>query len=110
MHVLVELRLGLLGDLANRLVQRRFGIVLRGPRVDLVVHVRDVADIGDMLGPIEEPKQAEQNVEDDDGACIADMRVVVDGGPADIEAHIGRIERSEGLFPAGKRIVDRKRH
>ena len=36
------------GDLADRLVQRQVRIFLRGARVDLVVDVGDVADIGDV--------------------------------------------------------------
>ena len=109
-HVLMELRLGLLGDLADRLVQRQVGIVLRRPRIDLVVDVGDVADIGDMIGPVEVPQQPEQHVEHDDRPRIADMGIVVDRRPTDIHAHIGRIERLESLFLARQRIVDRKRH
>ena len=109
-HICVELRLGLLGDLADRLVQRQVRIVLRGARVDLVVHVGDVADIGDMLGAVDVPQQTEQHVEDDDGPRIADMGVVVDRRPAHIEAHMRRIEGPKRLLPAGERIVKRKRH
>ena len=57
-HVLVELRLGLLGDAPDRLVQRQIRIVFRRPRVDLVVDVGDVADIGDVLRPIDVPAAA----------------------------------------------------
>ena len=56
-HVRVELRFGLLGYLADRLVQRQIGIILRRPRVDLVVDVGDVADIGDVVWPVDVPEQ-----------------------------------------------------
>ena len=49
--VRVELLRRPLGDLADRLVQRQVGIFLRRARVDLVVDVGDVADIGDMSAP-----------------------------------------------------------
>src|SRR5689334_22501627 len=38
------------------------------------------------------------------------MRAVVDGRPADIEAHLLGIERFEGLLAAGQRVVKRQRH
>ncbi len=85
--VLVELLLGLLGDRADRLVQRQVGIFLGRPRVDLVVDVGDVAHIGDVLGAVEVAQQPEQHVEDDDRPRIADMGEVVDRRPAHIHAH-----------------------
>ena len=89
LHVRLELRVGLLGDLADRLVERQAGIVARGARVDLVVDVGDVADIGDVVGAIEMAQQPEQHVEDDDRPRIADMGEVVDRRAADIHAHVG---------------------
>ena len=64
-HVLVELPLGLLGDEADRLVQRQVRILLRRARVDLVVDVGDVAHVGDVVGAVEVPQQPEQHVEHD---------------------------------------------
>ena len=109
-HVLMELRLGLLGDAPDRLVQRQTGIILRGARVDLVVDVGDVADIGDVLRPVDVTEQPKQHVEHDDGARIADMGEVVDRRPAHIHAHVGGIERLEDLLLAGERVVKLKRH
>ena len=43
-----ETAAGLLGDLADRLVQRHAGEIARRAIVDLVVDVGDVADIGDV--------------------------------------------------------------
>ena len=48
-HIPVVLRGGLLGQLADGVVGRHVGILLGRPRVDLVVHIGDVADIGDMV-------------------------------------------------------------
>ncbi len=61
---------------------------LRGARIDLVVDVGDVADIDDMLGAIEMAQQTKQQVEDDERPRIADMRIVIDGRAADIEAQL----------------------
>ena len=51
--VFVELLLGDVSNLADRLVQRQARKIPRGAIVDLVVDVGDVADIGDVLGAIE---------------------------------------------------------
>ena len=82
--------------LFHRHYDRVYGILYR-----LLGNKSDAEDVA---------QQPVQHVEHDDGARIADMRVVVDGRPADIEAHIPRVERREGLFAAGERIVNRKRH
>ena len=108
--VVVELPLGLLGDGADRLVERQAGIFLRRPRVDLVVDVGDVAHIGDVVGAVEMPQQAEQHVEHDDRPRIADMGEVVDGRPAHIHAHAGGIERLEQPLLARERIVELQFH
>ena len=91
----MELLLGRLGDLADRLVQRQVGKIPRRPRVDLVVDVGDVADVGDVLRPVEVAQQAEQHVEHDHRAGVADVGEVVDGRPAHVHADIVRIDRRE---------------
>ena len=91
-------------SVSSRIVDAALG----GARVDLVVDVGDVADIGHMLRAIEMAQQAEQNVEDDERPRIADMGAVIDRRAADIHAHIGRIERHKGVFAAGQRIVEPK--
>ena len=96
------------GDLADRLVQRQLGIILRRPGVDLVVDVGDVADIGDVVRPIDMAQQPVQHVEHDDRPGIADMGEVVDRRPAHIHPHIGGIERTERLLLAGERVVKLK--
>ena len=77
----LKLRVGLLGQLADR------DAALGGARVDLVVDVGDVAHIGDVVGAVEMAQQAEQHVEHDDRPRIADMGEVVDRRPAHIHAH-----------------------
>ena len=99
--VLVELLLGLLGDDADRLVERQVRIFLRRARVDLVVDVGDVAHIGDVLGAVEMPQQPEQHIEHDRRPRVADMREVVDRRPADIHAHARGIERRETAASRG---------
>ena len=106
----VKLPLGLLGDPADRLVQRQVGEVARGARVDLVVDVGDVADIADMVRAVDVPQQAEQHVEHDHRASVADMGKVVDRGPADIHPHMGRIERPERLLVLRQGIVETEFH
>ena len=106
----VKLLSGLLGDLADRLVQRQARKVPRGAVVDLVVDVGDVADILHVRLAIEMAQQPKQHVEHDHRPRIADMGEVVDGRSADIHAHVLRIERHEiALFPA-QRIVETQFH
>ena len=50
--VVLILPISLFGDLADRLVQGHAGIIARGAHVDLVVDVRDVADVRHMVGAI----------------------------------------------------------
>ena len=106
LHVL-EILLGrLLGDLADRFVERQAGIVAGGAGVDLVVDVRDVAHIGNVPGAVEVAQQAEQQVEDDHRPGVADMGVVVDGGAAHVHAHVIGIEGDEILPGPGQRVVE----
>ena len=108
-NVLVELALGRLRHFGDRLVQRKVGIVALGARIDLVVDVGDVADVDDVVRPVEVPQQAEQHVEHDDRPGVADMGEVVDGRTADVEPDRARIDRREILFPAGQGVVKTKR-
>ncbi len=87
----------------------RSGKSLPGPRVDLVVHVGDVAHIRDMIRPINLPQQPEQEIEHDHGTCVADVGVVIDRRPAHIHAHVGGIDGLERLLAARERIIKRKR-
>ena len=109
-HVLVELLLRPRRHLADRLVQRQVRIFRRRPRVDLVVDVGDVADISHVLRPVEMAEQPEEHVEDDQRPRIADMGEVVDRRPADIHAHVRRIDRDEILLRPRQRVVQLQTH
>lgn len=85
-------------------------VSLGGPRVDLVVDVGDVADVNDVLGPIDVPQQPEQHVEDDQHAAVADVQEVVDRRPAGIEPHPARVDRRERLFPPCQGVVETQLH
>ena len=108
-HVFVELALGRLRHLGDRLVERQGRIVALGARVDLVVDVGDVADVDDVIRAVDVPQQPEQDVEHDDRPGVADMRVVVDGRAADVEPDGLRVDRREILFAAGQSVVKTKR-
>ena len=98
--------------------------VLRGPRGqrvdvltilgraldDLVVHIGDVADVGHVTDTVLLAQQLGEYVEDHQRAGVADMDVVIDRRPADIHAHIGRIDRLEQFFLTRVSIVEMKGH
>ena len=108
MRVFLKDRVRRLGQLADR--DRALG----GARVDLVVHVRDVAHIFYMRSAVEVTQQTIQHVEDDQRAGIADVRVIINRWAADIHAHIARIDGRKIFFGARERVVEaqivRRRH
>ncbi len=101
-HVGMEVGGGAGGDGADRFA----GFPSAG--VDLVFHVRDVADVGDMLVSIQLPQQPGDDVIDDDRAGVADMREVVHRRSTDIHADIGRIGGFKPLLTAGQAVVQVK--
>ena len=54
--------------------------------VDLVLHVREVAGVGQPW--VQQPQQPCQHVVDDGGTGVADMRQIVNGRSADIHPHM----------------------
>ena len=108
-NVLLILGGGGFGHPPDGLVQLQLGKVAQGARVDLVIHVGDVADIGDMVRAIDLAQQPEQQIEDDGGAAIADMGKVVNRRAAGIEPHIVRIHGHEQRLGAGQCVVKRQR-
>jgi hypothetical protein len=102
--VRVELACRALREIADR------DPLLPRARVDLVVDVRDVAHVGDVGLAVDLAEQAEQHVEHDHRPCIADMGIIIDGGTADIHAHIRRVQGGELLLGAGQRVVEAQRH
>ena len=69
-----------------------------------VSHIGDVAHIAHLVADV--LQVAEEHVEGDGGARVAQMRVAIDGGSADIHAHVGGVDRLEPLLLAVQRIVD----
>ena len=72
----------------------------------LVVHVGELHDVIDLI--TEMPQRAPEQIDRDIGAEIADVAVIIDGRPADIEADAfaGGIERLHRLDRAGQRVVE----
>ena len=108
--ILVKLPPRRFGDFCDRLVERQVGKVADCAGVDLVVDVGDVARINHMVRPVDLAEQAEQNVEHDHRPGVADMGVVVDRGPADIDPHRRRIDGRELLLAAGQGVVEAQGH
>ena len=96
-HVGVEVVGGAFGDGADRFAE------FAGAGVDLVLHVRDVADVGHAW--VQSSQQAGDDVVDDDRPGVADMGEVVDGRAADVHADIGRIGWFKPLLTAGEAVV-----
>ncbi len=89
----VKLRCGLFGQLTDR------DALLGGARVDLVVHVGDVARVGHMVRAVKVLQKPEQHVEHDERARVADMGEIVDRRAADVHAHaLVKIERLENVL------------
>ena len=104
--VLVKLPLGRLRHFSDRLVERQARKVESGARVDLVVDVGDVADIGDMVRAIDVSQEAEQHVEHDDRPRVADMGEIIDRGAADIETHRLLVDRPEIFLASGEGVIE----
>jgi hypothetical protein len=86
-HVVVEPLGGGAGELVN------LDPLLGRAVDDLVLHIGDVAHIGDVLGPVDVAQQPIEHVEHHHGPGIAQMRAVIDGGSTDIHAHVFGVDR-----------------
>ena len=83
----------------------------RGGRgIDLVVDVRDVADIRDIGLSEMMAQDPEQDIEDDEWPGVAEMDQAIDRRTADIESHPSRLDGDKLLLAARKRVVDGQRH
>ena len=82
------------------LVVALVGVVLQ------VAYVGDVAHVTHLVAQVFEV--TEEHVEGDGWARVAQMRVAVNRGTADVHAHMGGVERLEQLFRACQRIVNQK--
>ena len=71
-----------------------------------VAHVGDVADVAHLVAEVLEV--AEDDVEGDGRACVAEVGVAVDGGAADIHAHPPLMQGAEELFLTAQSIVNQQ--
>ena len=77
------------------------GVLLHGDAIasgianDLVVHVGDVHDVLQLVAAL--LQEAAQGVDDDEGAEVADVSVVVDRGTASVHADQVVFQRAEFL-------------
>ena len=90
------------GEAMGKLIDRLAG--LRGGGVDLVVHVGDVANVFHLR--IVHAQEPHENVEGHRWHGIADVRQVVDGGAAYIDAYFIRPQRNKELLAARLRVVE----
>ena len=89
-EILVHVADEALGEIVTGHV--RFG----GALDDLVVHVGDVAHIGEVVSCI--TQVASDDVEGDEGTAMADMTVIIDSDATHIHAHLARVDRFEFFF------------
>ena len=82
--------------------------VARGIADDLVVHVGDVHDVLQLEAAL--LQKAAQRVDDDEGAEVADVAVVVHRGTAGVHADQVVFQRVELLDFAGQGVEKLKRH
>ncbi len=71
---------------------------------DAVVDVGEIHYMGEAIAA--EFQEAAENVLEDEGAVVADMGVVVDGGAAGVHGDFAGFLRDEGLGLIGERIVE----
>ena len=96
LHGLQLLQAGLLGNLVLAFVS----IVFQ------VTHIGDVAHIAHLIAQMHQV--AVQHIESDGGPGVAQMTVAIDGGTADIHAHVVGSEGFEKLFLVRKSIVNQQ--
>ena len=80
--------------------------VLVGPLDDLVVDVRDVANVREAVTA--RAQVARDDIEHDQHAGMTEVGVVVDGHAADVHAHFARPQRNELLLRPAEGIVNRE--
>ena len=100
------------------IVEKRFGVGFGviGERLalrdrianDLVVHVRDVHDVIEFVTV--EPEHATQQIVEDEGAEITDVRVIVNRRAAGIHSHGIALDRREWLDLLCQRVVEAQGH
>ena len=79
---------------------------LSGTRVYFVIHIREIAHIGDALCAICVTQQPIEHVKHQHRPRIAQVRAVINGGSTDIHTHIVRIDWIQHLFAAGGGVIE----
>ena len=74
---------------------------------DLVIHIRDIPDKGDLVSPLHQP--AADHVKRHKGAAVPDVAVVIDRHPADIHPHLSLFDGFEGFLFVAHCGVKRQR-
>src|SRR6266852_3580733 len=64
-----------------------------------VIHIRKVHHVVQLEST--QLQEAPQNILEDEGAVIADVRIAVDGRPASVHAHFARLLRNKGFDLSG---------
>ena len=103
-------RLGILEECGDPLVgvlaQRHAGLLRPGDRA--VVHVGEVRHLADVPAHVVLQRAAE-DVAADEGAEVADVRAVVDGGATGVHPHRSPVGGRKFVFPAAQRVVQAHR-
>ena len=80
----------------------------RGVADDLVVHVRDVHDVAHLVAAL--LQEALKNIDRDKCSEVADVAVVVHGGPAGVHANLVGLDRAKLLHPRGHGVIEAQCH
>src|SRR5690625_2818984 len=75
---------------------------------DLVLDVRDVADVGDLVAATLQP--AHQHIEGQEGAQVAQVRRALGGRPADVQRHRPFSHGDQRCGPAGGGVMQLEVH
>ena len=91
-----------------------FGQLLYGDAVAVGAGDHLVVDIGEVLHERDfvaaELEIAAQHVEDDEGARVADVKIVVYGGAAAVKGDLSFVQRDKGLLFTRQIVIKRKCH
>ena len=101
----------MVGDFARRLMLGARGLLdLVLARVRIVGHMAHVGHVHHVLDPIAvELERALERVAEEIRTQVAEMRGQIDGRPAGVHAHVGRMLRLELFDAAAERIIDVER-
>ena len=108
LQILLEHR-GVMGgdipDAGGARARGRFHLVVAG--IGVRGQVTDIGDVDDVGEGVALPRQhAAQRVGEDIGPEVADMRVIIDGRAAGIDAHLRRVDRPERFERTGEAVVE----